>query len=45
MKNRILIIDDDKELCALLQKNVQAEDIEADNCYSGKEGLTAHFQE
>lgn len=41
MKNRILIIDDDKELCALLQKNVQAEDIEADYCYSGKEGLTA----
>lgn len=41
MKNRILIIDDDKELCTLLQKNVQAEDIEADCCYSGKEGLTA----
>ena len=41
MKNRILIIDDDKELCALLQKNVQAEDIEADYCHSGKEGLTA----
>ena len=41
MKNRILIIDDDKELCALLQKNVQAEGIEADYCHSGKEGLTA----
>lgn len=41
MKNRILIIDDDKELCVLLQKNIQAENIEADYCYSGKEGLAA----
>lgn len=36
-----MIIDDDKELCALLQKSVQAENIGADYCHSGKEGLSA----
>lgn len=37
--NRILIIDDDKELCALIKKSVLQERIEADCCYSGKSGL------
>lgn len=35
----ILIIDDDKELCALIRKSVLQENIEADCCYSGKSGL------
>ena len=37
--NKILIIDDDKELCALIKRSVQAENIEADFCNTGKEGL------
>jgi len=38
--NKILIIDDDKELCALIKRSVQAENIEADFCNTGKEGFT-----
>ena len=34
--NRILIIDDDKELCTLIKRSVLSEDIEADFCNSGK---------
>ena len=37
--NRILIIDDDKELCVLIKQSVLQESIEADCCYSGKSGL------
>lgn len=37
--NRILIIDDDKELCVLIKRSVLSEDIEADFCNTGKEGL------
>lgn len=37
--NKILLIDDDKELCALIQKSVLRENIESDCCYSGKDGL------
>ena len=37
--NRILVIDDDKELCALIKRSVLTENIEADCCNSGKEGL------
>ena len=37
--NRILIIDDDKELCVLIKQSVLQENIEADCCYSGKSGL------
>lgn len=37
--NRILIIDDDKELCVLIRQSVLQEGIEADCCYSGKAGL------
>ena len=29
--NKILIIDDDKELCALIKRSVQAENIEAED--------------
>lgn len=38
--NRILIIDDDKELCTLIQQSVLKENIEADYCHSGMLGLT-----
>lgn len=41
MKNRILIVDDDKELCSLLQKSVSTEEIIADCYYSGHDALTA----
>lgn len=37
--NRILIIDDDKALCALIRRSVSFEDIEADCCGSGRAGL------
>jgi DNA-binding response OmpR family regulator len=37
--NRILVIDDDRELCDLVKKSVSQESIEADCCYSGKSGL------
>ncbi len=37
--DRILIMDDDRELFALIQKSVLAEGIAADCCHSGREGL------
>ena len=37
--NRVLIIDDDRELCALIRQSILQESIEADCCYSGKSGL------
>lgn len=37
--NKILLIDDDKELCALIKKSVLQESIETDCCYLGKDGL------
>ncbi len=39
--NRILIIDDDRELCILIKQSVLHEGIETDCCYSGKSGLLA----
>ena len=37
--NKVLIIDDDKELCTLIKRSVLSENIEADICNTGKEGL------
>lgn len=37
--NRILIIDDDQELCVLVRRSISIENIEADFCLSGREGL------
>lgn len=37
--DRILIIDDDKELCSLICQTVLQENIYADCCYSGQSGL------
>lgn len=37
--NKILIIDEDRELCALLKRSVLSENIEADCCSTGREGL------
>lgn len=42
--NRILIIDDDKELCTLIKRSVCAENIEADICNTGREGIQ-HLKE
>lgn len=36
---KILIIDDDKNLCMLLKKAVITEKIKADCCYTGKDGV------
>ncbi|MDE6387856.1 MAG: response regulator transcription factor [Lachnospiraceae bacterium] len=36
----ILIIDDDRELCALIKRSVIAEGIEADYCHNGKDGIS-----
>ena len=37
--NKILIIDDDRELCTLIKRSVLSENIEADFCNTGKTGL------
>lgn len=39
MMNKILIIDDDTELCALIKKCVSQVDLEADMAYNGQTGL------
>ena len=39
MINRVLIIDDDTELCALIKKCVTQEKMEADIAYTGRAGL------
>ncbi|KAF5056336.1 Transcriptional regulatory protein WalR [anaerobic digester metagenome] len=39
MDYNILIIDDDKELCALIKQSVAKENISAEHCYSGADGL------
>lgn len=38
--HRILIIDDDRDLCALIKRSVLQENIEADCCYAGRDGLS-----
>ena len=40
MVNRVLIIDDDTELCALMQKCAEQEKLESDVAYTGKSGLS-----
>lgn len=37
--NRVLVIDDDKELCLLIRQSVLSEGIEIDFCTTGKKGL------
>ena len=37
--NKVLIIDDDKELCTLIKRSIQSERIDDDFCNTGKEGL------
>lgn len=39
MDYNILVIDDDKELCALVKKSVAKENIYADHCHTGIDGL------
>jgi DNA-binding response OmpR family regulator len=39
MRNRVLIIDDDVELCALIAKCVRQEALEADVAHTGRSGL------
>ena len=39
--SRILVIDDDRELCELLKRRLSAEQMQVDCCYSGREGLAA----
>lgn len=38
--HKVLIIDDDKELCTLIRSSVLSENIEADCCHTGRESLT-----
>ena len=38
-EHNVLIIDDDKELCVLIKRSLLPENIEADFCNTGKEGL------
>lgn len=37
--NKVLVIDDDKDLCRIIAKSIRAENMEADYCYSGTDGL------
>ena len=37
--NRILVVDDDRDLCALVARSVEAEGLAADCCFSGREAL------
>ena len=37
--NRILVIDDDRELCTLIRRTVSQENIAADCYHSGRAGL------
>ena len=37
--NKILIIDDDKELCELIRRSILPENLEADCCHFGRAGL------
>ena len=37
--HKILIIDDDKDLCALIRRRILSENIEADCCHTGTAGL------
>ncbi len=39
--NKVLIIDDDRELCALLKKQIHMEQMQADCRHCGREGLAA----
>lgn len=39
MNYKILVIDDDKELCDLIRQSVAVENIDADYCYTGADGL------
>ncbi len=39
MAHTILLIDDDKELCALMKQSIWKEHINSDCCYSGTDGL------
>lgn len=39
MTNRILIVDDDKDLCALIQKCIRQDGFEAASVHTGAEGL------
>lgn len=39
MAYTILLIDDDKELCALIKQSIMREQIHSDCCYSGTDGL------
>lgn len=39
LNNKILVIDDDKELCALIQKYAGKENLQADVAYTGIDGL------
>ena len=38
--NRILIIDDDQELCMLIKQSIKVEKIEADTCFTGNDAIT-----
>lgn len=44
MQNRVLIIDDDMELCRLLKKCIEKENIAAELAHTGTDGLQLAFQ-
>ena len=37
--NKVLVVDDARELCALIRRAVSQEDMDADCCHSGRTGL------
>lgn len=45
MSNRILVIDDDSDLCELLRSSVQKEQVYTDVCFNGFDGIKAMQKE
>ena len=45
MNNRILLVDDDRDLCKLMKKNLQEEGYNVSVCYDGEAGLNEAVSE
>lgn len=39
MKNKVLVVDDDKDLCVLLERELKSEDFDVTVCNNGGAGL------
>lgn len=44
-KHKILIVDDEEDLCEILQFNLESEDFDVDTVYSAEEALKQHLED